>query len=84
MSITTAGDDYIETTMDLVFTSGDTSFDISVEILDDGFFENIESFTGNLQIAPGVERVVLEPQVATVNIVDEDGKSGHLYTLNIL
>ena len=63
--------------MDLTFTSVDTSFQISVEIRPDALFENLESFFGNLQIAPDVERVELIPDVATVNIADDDGKSGY-------
>ena len=69
-NITAAGIDYTETTMDLTFTSVDTSFQISVEISPDELFENLEFFFGNLQIAPDVERVELIPDVATVNIVD--------------
>ena len=60
--------------MNLTFTTINTSFQISVDIKHDQIFENFEFFTGNLQIAPGVEQVVLSPEVATVNITDEDGK----------
>ena len=63
--------------MNLTFTSVDTSFQISVGITPDELFENLESFTGNIQIADGVERVLLLPDVATVNIADADGKSGY-------
>ncbi len=51
-----------------------TSHSVDVEIISDGLFElDIESFTGNLQLVGTPARVSVSPDVATVNIQDQDG-----------
>ena len=59
----------------LTFTRTDTSETVTVTINDDNVVENLmESFTANLMVNaalnPGVS---LDPESATINIMDDDG-----------
>ena len=78
------GSDYAELSADLgdvILTFSDTNRQLSFEvtIIDDSLFElDVENFTLELRLDPFSPRpsnVILRPDVATVDILDDDGKT---------
>ena len=59
--------------MDFSFAPGDTSDCADVIIADDTILEAQEQFTTTLQ--GNIDRVTLDPDLATVTIGDNDGKN---------
>ena len=57
----------------LTFTPSVSSLTVSVPIINDNITEGEQFFIGNLSNPQGP--VTLDPEVATVTIVDDDGKS---------
>ena len=79
MSFLPAGSDYMETEMSFLLQGGGGEmFEIEIPILDDDVIEtpNRENFTANIVVSANVP-LSLGPTVATVTIIDDDGK--HLY-----
>jgi len=69
-----AGSDYIATTRTLTFPNGSTtpqSMSVTIGIVDDTTVEESESF--NLTLTTS-DTAMLDPDSATVNIQDDDGK----------
>jgi hypothetical protein len=57
----------------LVFRPGQERQCVNISIEDDGILEGPEDF--NVMLSTSVDRVVLDPDMATVTIADNDGKS---------
>ena len=68
-------DDYLFETQILQFSSNTTSFDISVRIVDDNVVEFDEMFLGVLTMTPADPAVILDPDQATVTIIDASSES---------
>ena len=67
-------DDYSKTSFSLTFTNVDTSSTFSVPITNDLNVEGIEMFSLTLRYEGQGSGPSLLPNVATVTIVDDDGK----------
>ncbi len=72
VSTTAAPEDYWETMVQLVFSPGQTKQCTNITIVDDGDLEGAEDFEATLSTT--VDRVVLDPEMATITIGDNDGK----------
>ena len=66
-----APDDYESVLVELTFSAGLERQCADVAIQDDDIAEGLEDFTAGLTTS--VDRVTLDPDVATVNIADNDG-----------
>ena len=66
-----APDDYDSVLEELTFSAGLERQCVDVPIQDDDVAEGLEDFTAGLTTS--VDRVILDPDVATVNIEDNDG-----------
>ena len=66
-----APDDYESVLEELTFSAGLERQCVDVTIQDDDIAEGLEDFTAGLTTS--VDRVILDPDVATVNIADNDG-----------
>ena len=66
-----APDDYESVLEELTFSAGLERQCVDVTIQDDDIAEGLEDFTAGLNTS--VDRVILDPDVATVNIADNDG-----------
>ena len=66
-----APDDYESVLEELTFSAGLERQCVDVTIQDDDIAEGLEDFTAGLTTS--VDRVTLDPDVATVNIADNDG-----------
>ena len=77
MLISPAFDDYNQSLSSASVTLDSTTsrVDITFSIVDDAFFELAEVLSAVLSFAPGGgnSRVVLSPNLAQVNILDDDG-----------
>ena len=72
----TAGLDYMETLQDLIFNSSVQHIVVRVPIVSDAFSEETEQFRASLSLVEnnGIN-VTLSPDLATVNITDDEGIS---------
>ena len=69
-----AGGDYLSIlNMSITLGPGQLFVDISVDIVNDDVFEMPESFYGNLVLTEAFERVILDPDMARANIMDDEG-----------
>ena len=66
--------DYNTSTETLVFNQTVTSHTIEVPLIDDDIFELNEVFIGNLVSVSDDARVTIDPDMADINIVDDDSK----------
>lgn len=83
MSISTAGSDFVSVTgSQLIFNQAVSSMLVQVGIMDDNVLEElIENFTASL--TSSVPRLTLLPDVAVVDIIDDDRKQGVKFLLMI-
>ena len=73
-----AGVDYTTTSVTLTFTNGNQgAMPVSIPIEDDVFVEGLETFEVELSIplAFASRAVAVDPSLAVVTIVDNDGKT---------
>ena len=74
MYISTDGQDYQSiATVNLMFSSVNRQIVTGISILDDNFHELPEDFFANLSLVTTRPNVIVDPSMATVNILDEDG-----------
>ena len=73
--LATAPDDYTALSdLLLVFTETNQMISQPISIVSDGLLEDTESFQAILTAVSPVGRVTVDPALATVNILDSDGK----------
>ena len=69
------GEDFVDDLNFFVFTStSESRMCIIVDIVDDSIFEGVEFFSAHLDIIPNVDRVILDPAYAVIEISDDDCK----------
>lgn len=68
-------DDYLARTQTLQFSSTVTSFDITIPIIPDDVVEFDEMFLGRLELPTPDPAVILDPDRATVTIIDTSSES---------
>ena len=68
-----AGDDY-QTIIgqQLTFSQSQNSATIPITIVDDVVLEPMESFTAHLSLLTDVNNVMIQPETAVVNVIDND------------
>ena len=69
------GDDYLPDGEDLTFSPGNTSFSVTLTLVDDDTFELTEMLQASLSF-PGAAppRVRFDPSMADITILDDDGE----------
>ena len=75
ISITTAGTDYTDTTVTLIFGATISTQMVTVSILDDGVVEDTEFI--NLALTSVDSAVMLNPATARIDIEDVDSELRH-------
>ena len=70
--ITTDGEDFLGSATNVTFSPGDVQKHISIQIVNDAVFEDLEDFFGTL--TPVDTRVTIFEPDADVHINDDDGK----------
>ena len=66
--------DYTSISRELTFSATNTREDVAIPITDDNIDEAIEQFLGRLTMVTSGVSVILSPDQATVQIIDDDGK----------
>ena len=76
-----SGEDYQSINQTLTFDQDNTRMIISVPLLDDAIDENDEDILASLALDPDDEdqNIQIQPAMATLLIIDDDGK--HLYVV---
>ncbi len=70
-SLTVEAKDYETVMAQLLFSPGQDKQCVNITILEDDILEGAEDFRTTLSTS--VDRVTLDPEMATVNIADDDG-----------
>ena len=70
-----AGEDYVATSVTLTFQATETSQVVMVPTLADNILEGVEYLTAELSLSAGQTGVVLDADVAVVEIIDDDCES---------
>ena len=72
----TAPDDYTSVTnQQLTFGPGTTSIPVDIPIVNDNIVELEEQFTASLSLGTTASNVQVDPDLATISITDDDGKT---------
>ena len=66
-----ADEDYLRTTVVLVFSAGDDRQCVNISLIDDNNLEEVEEFFVNISTL--VPRVTIDPDLTTVELQDDDG-----------
>ena len=75
LSLLSAPSDYSAVSQEVVFPAGSTQRSVAIPIMDDSVLEAMESFYVRVTIpASHVEVVMLDTDVATISITDDDSK----------
>ena len=59
--------------MTITLGPGQHFINISVDIVNDDIFEVLKSFYGNLVLTEAFEGVILDPDMARADIIDDEG-----------
>ena len=78
------GSDFVPSANDLiVFNPGEMSRTVSIEIIDDAVFEElVEIFY--LSLSSNIDSLLLDPNKATISVIDDDSKTIKYYYNNII
>ncbi len=66
--------DFTTHTVDLIFTETEIVHRVNISITDDLFLEDDETLQSSISLVTDEDGIVLEPDVATITILNDDGK----------